>query len=147
MKDAIVRNLLYREELTKTKLGPIKGVLLGGAGGSGKSTFARKLAYNGFPEHKIHCKLISSVELLSKVVGGAEEQIRNMLKSLIPKAPACLIIEDIHLIFGEKEISANETTLASLFSEMEKITSPIIILATYNSERELSRSIYQGNKF
>ena len=52
--------------------------------------------------------------MLSRVVGGAEELIRNIFKELREKQPAVLTIEDIHLLFGAKEDSSHETVLAAL---------------------------------
>lgn len=37
------------------------------------------------------------------------------------KQPSVLVIEDLHLLFSEKEISANRTAMAGLISEMEAI--------------------------
>lgn len=62
--------------------------------------------------------------------------------------PAVLIIEDIHLLFGKKEVAAHETTLASLLGELDNANEELIMtIATYNTERELTNSIRSSGKF
>lgn len=43
MKESIIENFRMRDNLFKIKLGPIRGILLGGATGTGKTTYVRKL--------------------------------------------------------------------------------------------------------
>ena len=45
--------------------------------------------------------------MLSRVVGGAEEFIRGVFKQLKEKRLAVLSIEDLHLLFGAKEVSSH----------------------------------------
>lgn len=74
--------------------------------------------------------------MLSRVVGGAEEFIRGIFAQLKERKPAVLTIEDIHLLFGAKEVSSHETVLATLLSEMDSIErEQIVVIATYNSDR------------
>lgn len=64
------------------------------------------------------------------------------------KRPAVLAIEDIHLLFGAKEVSSHETVLATLLGELDKIVwEEIVVVATYNTDRELSKSIRSSGKF
>lgn len=63
-------------------------------------------------------------------------------------APAVLVIEDIHLLFGAKEVSSHETVLAALLSEMDKADwDKVVVIATYVSDRELAPSIKSAGKF
>ena len=51
-------------------------------------------------------------------------------------------------MFGAKEVSSHETVLAALLAEMDKADwEPIIVVATYNSERDLATSIKSAGKF
>ena len=71
-----MKNLLLREELVKSKLGTIKGIMIGGSTGTGKTTYVHRLSID--VSHLILFKIISSTQLLSKVVGGAEEYVRKL---------------------------------------------------------------------
>lgn len=51
---------------------------------------------------EIYTRTISSINLLSKVVGGAEEYIRTTFTELKEKHPSILVIEDLHLLFSQK---------------------------------------------
>lgn len=66
-------------------------------------------------------------------MGGAEEYVRKTFKSLREHRYAVFVIEDMHLLFGEKELASHETTLAALFSEMDAATHALIVIGTYNS--------------
>ena len=74
----MIKNLLLREELVKSKLGTIKGIMIGGSTGTGKTTYINKLSIDVSHSHHIVFKIISSTQLLSKVVGGAEEYVRKL---------------------------------------------------------------------
>ena len=73
--------------------------------------------------------------------------MRQIFKELRKYDASCLVIEDMHLVFGEKEVSSNETTLGSLFWEMEKSRTGIIVIGTYNSERDLTKKMHQSGRF
>jgi SpoVK/Ycf46/Vps4 family AAA+-type ATPase len=55
----------------------------------------------------VYFKSMSAVEMLSRVVGGAEEFIRKTFNELRSKKPAILTIDDLHLLFGAKEVSSH----------------------------------------
>jgi SpoVK/Ycf46/Vps4 family AAA+-type ATPase len=96
----------------------------------------------------IFWKSISSVEMLSRVVGGAEEFISNIFADLKKSKPAILAIEDIHLLFGVKEVGTHETVLATLLSELDRLVwEEVVVVATYCSDRELSKNIRSSGKF
>lgn len=44
-------------------------------------------------------------------------------------------------------MSSHETTLATLFSEMDNFPHALIVIGTYNSERELNSAIFQSGRF
>ena len=59
-----------------------------------------------------------------------------------------LAIENMHLLFGAKEVASHETALAALVSELEGIEwERLVVVATYNSDRELSSSVRSSGKF
>ena len=83
MKTTILHTLFHRKELIENGLGPLKGILLSGFSGAGKSAILNEAKRVVCGEHSnIYWKSISSVEMLSRVVGGAEELIRNIFKEL-----------------------------------------------------------------
>ena len=52
------------------------------------------------------------------------------------------------MLFGVKEVSSHETVLAALLTELEKLEwEQIIVIATYNSDREISPNIRSSGKF
>ena len=75
----ILQNFEMREELYDVKLGPIKGILIGGASGTGKTTYINRLKLE-INSKNIHFHEISSTQLLSRVVGGAEEYVRKTFR-------------------------------------------------------------------
>jgi ATP-dependent 26S proteasome regulatory subunit len=78
LKSTIVSSLKNRDLFLKNGLGPLKGVLVTGFTGTGKSTIVRGVVSSLNKEiSNLHVKTISSINLLSRVVGGAEEFIRK----------------------------------------------------------------------
>lgn len=96
----------------------------------------------------VNTRMISSISLLSKVVGGAEEYIRTTFAELKEKQPSVLVIEDLHLLFSEKEIASNRTAMAGLISELESIEEErLIVVGTVNCDYELAGELKGSGRF
>jgi transitional endoplasmic reticulum ATPase len=86
----------------------LKGILISGFSGAGKSAILKEVQRKILQEHSnIYWRSISSVELLSRLVGGSEELMRGIFADLKDHQPSVLSIEDLHLLFGAKEAASH----------------------------------------
>ncbi|XP_057828162.2 cell division control protein 48 homolog C-like [Cryptomeria japonica] len=78
---------------------PMKGILLHGPPGCGKTKLAHAIANEaGVPFYKI-----SATEVVSGVSGESEENIRNLFSKALKTAPAIIFIDEIDAISAKRE--------------------------------------------
>ncbi|XP_059075802.1 cell division control protein 48 homolog C [Cryptomeria japonica] len=83
---------------------PMKGILLHGPPGCGKTKLAHAIANEaGVPFYKI-----SATEVVSGVSGESEENIRNLFSKALQTAPSIIFIDEIDAISAKRETLQRE---------------------------------------
>eukprot|EP00792_Barthelona_sp_PAP020_P005432 TRINITY_DN2645_c0_g2_i1.p1 TRINITY_DN2645_c0_g2~~TRINITY_DN2645_c0_g2_i1.p1 ORF type:complete len:665 (-),score=181.25 TRINITY_DN2645_c0_g2_i1:40-2034(-) len=77
----------------------LRGALLHGPPGSGKTLLAKSVA----GEYSLSFFSVSSPELITGVSGGTENNIRNIFCEALEKAPSLIFFDDLETIAGHRE--------------------------------------------
>jgi ribosome biogenesis ATPase len=105
---------------------PVKGVLICGPPGCGKSTLAEAIA----GEYNIPMYKITAPQIVSSLSGESEMKIRKLFNKAIESAPCILFIDEIESIIGKRE---------NAHKDMERrIVAQIMSCIDYISEKQLS---------
>ena len=92
---------LKRPELfEKLGIAPPKGVLMHGPPGTGKTLLAKAVA----SESDAHFIAINGPEIMSKYVGGSEENLREYFEEAEENAPSIIFIDELDTSSNEEEI-------------------------------------------
>jgi SpoVK/Ycf46/Vps4 family AAA+-type ATPase len=125
----------FSEGAEKFGVEPLRGMILTGIPGTGKSLLAKAFA----DRWKIPCFRLEVGKVMAGIVGSSEERIRRVIKTIEAASPSILWIDEI-----EKEMAGTRSsdrsdagTLARVFSTllnaMEERMENVIIIATANN--------------
>ena len=96
---------LKRPELfEKLGIAPPKGVLMHGPPGTGKTLLAKAVA----SESDAHFIAINGPEIMSKYVGGSEENLREYFEEAEENAPSIIFIDELDAIAPKREETNGE---------------------------------------
>lgn len=144
--------VLFNEDfrLAHKKLGvlPVRGVLLFGPPGTGKTMLAKALAttcHATFISLSIH-------ELVHAQIGESERSIREAFKKALASEPAVLFIDEIDAIFQkDKPSSSSGRLLGALISQFDQLSQDpeanIFVLAATNFIDRLDESLLGFGRF
>ena len=104
IKELIRNPLDYYEAYKELNTLPIKGILLCGPPGCGKTT----LAYAIGGEFEIPFYKITGPDIISSLSGESEQSIRNLFDTVTKSAPSILFIDEIETIIGRREAANKE---------------------------------------
>lgn len=94
-----VRDPLYHPEVfAKAKTQPVKGILLTGVPGTGKTMIARAIA----KESGVNFISISGPEIFAKYVGESERMLREIFKKASQSAPCILFFDEIEILIPRR---------------------------------------------
>ncbi|ELQ75644.1 AAA+-type ATPase [Trachipleistophora hominis] len=134
---AQVRELIelpLRHPALYTSLGinPPRGILLFGPPGTGKTLIARAIAN----ETGAFLYVVNGPEIMSKMSGESESNLRNVFKEAEKNAPSIIFIDEIDSIAPKREKSHGEverrivSQLLTLMDGIKKATNVIVLGAT-----------------
>ena len=151
----IISNPLYHYDAYKQmKIEPIKGVLLCGPPGCGKTT----LAYAIGGEFDIPFYKITGPDIISSLSGESEQIIRNLFKAVVMSAPSILFIDEIETILGKRESAGKEMErriVAQIMSciddinmiQLTTLEAPVFIIGATSKPEFIDNSMRRSGRF
>jgi len=137
------------ELFEKMGIRPIKGVLLVGAPGTGKTLLARAVA----TESEVNFISVKGPELLSKYVGESEKALREVFRKAKLAAPCIIFIDEIDGIAAIRgrgdETLVNERMVDTLLTEMDGLQTlkNVIVIAATNRPDVLDPALLRQGRF
>jgi len=122
------------EAFEKMGIRPIKGILLVGAPGTGKTLLAKAVA----TERESNMISIKGPEVLSKYVGESEKAVREVFRKARLAAPCIIFIDEIDAITGIRgegdDSMVTERVVDTLLTELDGLqeVKNVIVLAATN---------------
>ena len=140
---------LKRPELfEKLGIAPPKGVLMHGPPGTGKTLLAKAVA----SESDAHFIVINGPEIMSKYVGGSEENLREYFEEAEANAPSIIFIDELDAIAPKREDTQGETerrTVAQLLTLMDGLKSrgQVVVIGATNRPDSLDPALRRPGRF
>mmetsp|Transcript_2507 Transcript_2507/g.2554 ORF Transcript_2507/g.2554 Transcript_2507/m.2554 type:complete len:505 (-) Transcript_2507:216-1730(-) len=116
----VAASTIEAEELASLGLAPVKGLLLYGPPGCGKTALAREISKNLRARPP---KIVSAPELLNRYVGGSEKLIRQLFSEAEAELTSCgndasksslhvVVIDEIDAVFRKRSTSGDSGEVA-----------------------------------
>lgn len=140
---------LKRPELfEKLGIAPPKGVLMHGPPGTGKTLLAKAVA----SESDAHFIAINGPEIMSKYVGGSEENLREYFEEAEENAPSIIFIDELDAIAPKREDTQGEVerrTVAQLLTLMDGLKSrgQVVVIGATNRPDSLDQALRRPGRF
>jgi transitional endoplasmic reticulum ATPase len=150
LKEAVELPLKNPEVFTKMGIRPMKGLMLVGLPGTGKTLFAKAVA----TESEANFISIKGPEVFSKWVGESEKAVRELFRKARMAAPCIIFIDEIDAIAGkrsggENDSNASERVVNTLLTEMDGLLNlkNVIVLAATNRPELIDRALLRPGRF
>ena len=154
LKDIISLPLFNYQIYKKLNIFPIKGILLCGPPGCGKTT----LAYAIGGQFKIPFYKITGPEIISSLSGESELIIRNLFNTVINNAPSILFIDEIETILGKREQANKEMErriVAQIMTciddindkQFKELNNPVFIIGATSKPEFIDNSMRRSGRF
>nr|WP_231624224.1 CDC48 family AAA ATPase [Methanobrevibacter arboriphilus] len=127
---------------------PPKGVLMHGPPGTGKTLLAKAVA----SESDAHFILINGPEIMSKYVGGSEENLREFFEEAEENSPSIIFIDELDAIAPKREETQGEVerrTVAQLLTLMDGLKSrgQVVVIGATNRPDSLDPALRRPGRF
>lgn len=151
LREAVELPLKRPEVFEKMGIRPLKGILLFGAPGTGKTLLAKAVA----TESEANFIAINGPEVLSKWVGESEKTLRELFRKAKQAAPCILFIDEIDGLAPVRGAGVGEGTMVSerlvdtLLTEMDGLKSmkKVIVLGATNRPDILDKALMRAGRF
>jgi transitional endoplasmic reticulum ATPase len=151
LKEAVELPIKYPDLFSNYGIRPIKGILLVGLPGTGKTLFAKAVA----SESEANFISIKGPEVLSKWVGESEKTIRELFRKARQAAPCVIFIDEIDAIAsvrigGETESSkVEERVVDTLLTELDGLTElkNVVLIGATNRPDILDPALLRAGRF
>ena len=140
---------LKRPELFKQLgISAPKGVLLHGPPGTGKTLLAKAVAN----ETNAHFIVINGPEIMSKYVGGSEEQLRELFEEAEENSPSIIFIDELDAIAPKREEVSGDVerrTVAQLLTLMDGLKSrgEVVVIGATNRPDAIDAALRRPGRF
>jgi transitional endoplasmic reticulum ATPase len=150
LKEAAELPVKHPEQFEKMGIRPMRGILLVGAPGTGKTMLARAVA----TERESNFISIKGPELLSKYVGESEKAVREIFRKAKMAAPCIIFIDEIDAITtirnGDNGDSmVTERVVDTLLTEMDGLQEMknVLVLAATNRPDMIDPALLRPGRF
>jgi transitional endoplasmic reticulum ATPase len=139
----------HKVELDKIGARPVRGVLMSGPPGTGKTHLARIIAAEADASYFI----VSGPSIVSKYVGDTEDVLRRIFRAAESKERAIVFFDEIDSIAGERTAGSHESSdrlVAQLLTEMDGFTAGagnVIVLAATNRPDIIDPALRRPGRF
>lgn len=150
--NAVTWPLKYAEIFERYNIQPIRGILLYGASGTGKTLLAKALAH----ESGVNFISVQSANVLSRYLGESERALKDIFRVAKQAAPSIIYFDEIEALFPDRSSIANssfastESRLTGQFmAEMRGIEelNGVTVLASANRTDLLDKSLLMPGLF
>ena len=152
--EIISNPLHYYQAYKEINTLPIKGILLCGPPGCGKTT----LAYSIGGEFQIPFYKITGPDIISSLSGESEQIIRNLFNSVIENAPSILFIDEIETIIGRREQANKEMErriVAQIMTciddindkQLSELNAPVFVIGATSKPEFIDSSMRRSGRF
>lgn len=136
------------DRLAKAGMAPVKGLLLFGPPGTGKTTIARIIAN----ETKMKLILVNASSFLNMYVGESEKNLVDVFKKAREKAPCIICFDEIEsfLMDRSKATRSYETSIVSTFlTQMDGFADlrDVLVVATTNNPTLIDPAALRPGRF
>jgi transitional endoplasmic reticulum ATPase len=150
LKEAVELPLKNPEVFTRLGIRPVKGILLVGLPGTGKTLFAKAVA----TETESNFISVKGPEVLSKWVGDSEKAVRETFRKARMATPCVVFIDEIDSIAphrggGDEGNRVTERIVDTLLTEMDGLTGlkNVVVIAATNRPELLDMALMRGGRF
>ena len=150
VREIIELPLKYPEVFAHLGIEAPKGVLLYGPPGTGKTLIARAVAH----ESNVHFIHINGPEIIDKLYGASEANLRKMFEEAEKNAPSIIFIDEIDAIAPKREQMAGERqverrVVAQLLSLMDGLEArgQVVLIAATNLPDALDPALRRPGRF
>lgn len=137
------------DAFTRMGIRPVKGILLVGLPGTGKTLIAKAAA----TESEVNFISIKGPEVLSKWVGESEKMVRELFRKARIAAPCIVFIDEIDSIApqrgGDETNRVSERVVDALLTEMDGLQNlkNVVVLAASNRPDILDPALLRSGRF
>lgn len=153
IKETIGNPLEYYRLYKSMNIEPVKGMLLCGPPGCGKTT----LAYAIGGEYNVPFYRITAPQIVSSLSGESESKIRKLFAKVVETAPSILFIDEIETILGKRENASKDMErriVAQIMSCIDdinykemKLEHPVFIIGATSKPEFIDSSVRRSGRF
>ncbi|MCU0490891.1 MAG: CDC48 family AAA ATPase [Chloroflexaceae bacterium] len=150
IREMIELPLRYPELFERLGIDPPRGVLLHGPPGCGKTLIARAVAH----ETSAHFITINGPEIIDKMYGASEANLRGIFEEARKKAPTIIFIDEIDSIAPKREDMSGDRQIerrvvAQLLTLMDGLDARgnIMVIAATNLPNSLDPALRRPGRF
>jgi len=150
IREMIELPLKHPEVFQHLGIDPPKGVLLWGPPGTGKTLIARAVA----SEAGVHFLHVNGPEIIDKMYGASEAQLRSMFDEAEKHAPAIIFIDELDAIAPKREEMSGDRqverrVVAQLLGLMDGLQSrgQVIVIAATNIPNAIDPALRRPGRF
>jgi len=133
------------ENSTREGATPIRGVLLYGTAGCGKTYLAQAIA----GELNATLFIIKGAQLMKPYIGATEKLITDIFDEARKAAPSIVIIDEVDSLTMKRDIGGNLNAVTTLLSEMGGIKplEGVVVVATTNKIQLVDEAFLRAGRF